>query len=174
MHDAQKQNLFITVAVIDDDVNIRDGLRSLLSQYESLRCFGAYASFTEAIAGFVDNTPDILLLDVSLPGISGIDAIRPIRVQFPTVKIIMHSNYDDHEKITRSKQAGAAGYVLKNASALILYEAICTVYQGGSVWPAGYMESNSTGSNRHRGYGLAMLLHKTYTLLKRVRSRWGY
>jgi DNA-binding NarL/FixJ family response regulator len=174
MSAAQRQSQFITVATIDDDANIRDGLRSLLNQIDGLHCFGAYASVTEAMASFTDTAPDVLLLDVSLPGISGIDAIRSIRAQFPTVKIIMHSNYDDHEKIARSRQAGAAGYVLKNASALILCEAISTVHQGGSAWPAGHTESNFAGADRYRCHSFPTLLHKAYVFFRGVRSRLRY
>jgi DNA-binding NarL/FixJ family response regulator len=137
----------ITVAVVDDDVNIRNGLWWLLNNVVGIRCPEVYASFREAMTGLTERPPNIILLDVSMPETSGIDAIRSIRAQLPLVKIIMHSNYDDEEKILRSMRAGAAGYVLKNSSAPALYDAIMKVYQGGSVWPPGF-EAQSTASRR--------------------------
>lgn len=130
----------ITVSVIDDDANIRNGLSWLLNNIVGLSCLETYTSYPEAQKGLDQKTPDILLLDISLPGISGIEAIQPIRKRFPEMKIIMHSNYDEDEKIARSIRAGASGYVLKNASASWLHHAILKVVQGDSVWPPGYSE----------------------------------
>lgn len=128
----------ITVSVIDDDANIRSGLSWLLNNTAGLSCLETYTSYSEAQKGFAQKPPDILLLDIGLPVISGIESIQPIRKRFPEIKIIMHSNYDEDEKIVRSIRAGASGYILKNASSSWLHHAILKVVQGGSVWPPGY------------------------------------
>ncbi|MGH7495188.1 MAG: response regulator [bacterium] len=157
----------ITIAVVDDDVNVRTGLWWLLSNIVGIHCVGTYADVHEAMQGLQLQAPDIVLLDVAMPGVSGIEVIRPIHRQSPQTRIIMHSNYDDEEKILRSQQAGAAGYILKNASAPALYEAILKVYQGGSVWPPGYREAD-LDSFAHTDL-LARLANKARILLKRFR-----
>ena len=159
----------ITIAVVDDDVNVRTGLWWLLSNIAGMHCIGTYADVHEAMQGLKLQAPDVVLLDVAMPGISGIDAIHPIHRQSPRAKIIMHSNFDDEDKITRSQQAGAAGYVLKNASAPALYEAILKVHQGESVWPPGYAESD-LDSFAHTDL-VARLTNKARILLKRVCRR---
>jgi DNA-binding NarL/FixJ family response regulator len=86
-------NRVISVAVVDDDANVRHGLWWLLNNIAGLRCAGAFASCREFQAN-IDEPPDILLLDVSMPEISGIDCVQPIKTTFPAAKIIMHSNFD--------------------------------------------------------------------------------
>jgi len=139
-------NRVISVAVVDNDANVRHGLWWLLNNITGLRCAGAFASCREFLTS-VAEPPDILLLDASMPETSGIDGIQPIKRGFPAIKIIMHSNFDDEGKIARSRRAGARGYVLKNASAPQLYEAILHVHRGGAVWPPGCEpeESRSLG-----------------------------
>lgn len=136
----------ITVAVIDDDANVRQGLWWLLNNVIGIRCSGAYASCHEFLAS-QEQAPDILLLDIAMPEVSGFDAIPLIKAKHPDLKIIMHSNFDDDEKIIRARQAHVFGYILKNASAPQLYEAIEQVYRGGSVWPAGFEQDEAGFKN---------------------------
>lgn len=127
----------IKIAVIDDDANLRNGLWWLLHHIAGLECVGAYAGCKEFLAQ--ENFPlDVLLLDVAMPGISGLDGVRLIKARYPALKIIMHSNFDDESKIMRAQRLGAAGYVLKNASAPQLHEAILAAARGESVWPFGF------------------------------------
>ena len=138
------QNL-ISVAIIDDDANVRSGVAWLLNISAGFRCLGAYADCSAALPAIKQAPPDVLLLDVNLPAASGIDCIPLIRQHHPAMKIIMHSNYDDEDKIARSRQAGAAGYVLKNSPVEALCHAIRTVYAGGMLWPDGDDASLATG-----------------------------
>lgn len=136
----------ITVAVIDDDANVRQGLWWLLNNVIGIRCTGAYASCQEFLANS-EQAPDVLLLDIAMPGVSGFDAIPMIKAKYPALKIIMHSNFDDDDKIMRARQAKVCGYILKNASAPQLYEAIEQVYRGNSVWPAGFEQDEPDFNN---------------------------
>ncbi len=145
MSEPGKSENLISVAIVDDDAHVRSGLWWLLNNVVGMRCAGAFATYREALAALAAQPPDVILLDVSMPDVSGIDAIRPLRANLPVAKIIMHSNYDDEEKIARSFKAGAVGYVLKNSSAPTLYDAIVKAHQGGSVWPLGF-DAYSTGS----------------------------
>ncbi len=126
----------IKIAVIDDDANVRNGLWWLLNHVIGLRCVGAYSSCAEFMAQSTQ-TPEVLLLDLVLPGTSGLEGIRPILRKHPALKILMHSNFDDEEKILHARRAGAAGYILKNASAPQLHDAILAVHRGETLWPAG-------------------------------------
>ena len=157
----------ISIAVVDDDANVRTGLWWLLSNIAGIHCVGTYANLHEALQGLKLQTPDIVLLEVAMQGISGIEAIRPIHLQSPQAKIIVHSNYEDEEKISRAQQAGAAGYILKNASAPDLYETILKVYQGGTVWPLGYNEADLEALS-HTNF-FTRLAAKARTLVKKVR-----
>ncbi len=127
----------INVAVIDDDANIRNGLWWLLNNIAGIHCIGTYSGCKEFLLQ-KDLTLDVLLLDVTMPGMSGLEGIRPIKTRYPGLKIIMHSNFDDEDKIMRAQRSGAAGYVLKNASAPQLHEAILTAARGDTVWPVGF------------------------------------
>ena len=160
---AQNKTKMITVAIVDDDVNIRDGLWWLLNNIKGIQCIGAYESWPEAITAFRAQAPDILLLDVSLQKASGLDSIEPMRATFPDMKIIMHSNYDHEDKIMLAKTRGASGYVLKNASAPALHDAILQVYDGGQVWPAGY--NSPKHPQRHSGF-FSQFMQKARALLQ--------
>jgi DNA-binding NarL/FixJ family response regulator len=159
----------ITIAVVDDDVIVRTGLWWLLSNIAGIHCIGTYANFHEAMQGLKLQAPDVVLLDVSMPGVSGLEAIRPIHKQLPRAKIIMHSNYDDEENIFCAQQAGAAGYILKNASAPALYQAILKVHQGGSVWPPGYEEADLETLPHTDFFG--RVAAKARSLVRNVRRR---
>jgi DNA-binding NarL/FixJ family response regulator len=167
MPEIAMQNCVISVAVVDDDANVRHGLWWLLNNIAGLRCTGAFASCREFLTS-VDEPPDILLLDVSMPETSGIDGIPPIKRKFPATEIIMHSNFDDDDKMSRSRQAGARGYVLKNASAPQLYEAIQRVHRGGSAWPPGFEQ----GESRPLGFTafLNILIRKARTVFNSRRK----
>ncbi|MCI0696725.1 response regulator transcription factor [candidate division KSB1 bacterium] len=160
MSEIAAQNHIISVAVVDDDANVRNGLWWLLNNIAGLRCAGAYASCREFLATSAE-PPDILLLDVSMPETSGIDGMQPIKTKFPAIKIIMHSNFDDEDKMSRSRRAGARGYVLKNASAPQLYETILHVHRGGAVWPPGFEPEES------RPLGFTAFLN---TLIRKARA----
>ncbi|NUO81299.1 response regulator transcription factor [candidate division KSB1 bacterium] len=134
----------IKIAVIDDDANVRNGLWWLLNHVIGLRCVGAYSSCAEFMAQST-LSPEVLLLDLALPGMSGLAGIPLILGKYPALRILMHSNFDDEEKILQARRAGAAGYIFKNASAPQLHDAILAVHRGEKIWPAG-IESASTNA----------------------------
>ena len=136
----------INIVVIDDDPYIRDGLVQLLNNVVGMQSTGVYASPEQFLSTEHTVPPDLLLLDVSLNGSSGIDAIPVLRNRFPEMTILMHSNYDDSDHIRRSREAGARGYLFKNSSAPALYEAIQQVAGGSTVWPPGYQNGESIPS----------------------------
>jgi len=140
MHTQNQQKNNVVVAVVDDDRYVRDGLSQLLNNVVGMKCSDTFDSPEDFLSATHAVPPDLLLLDVSLNGSSGIDAIPVLRKRFPEMVILMHSNYDDHDNIIRSRRAGAGGYIFKNSSAPVLYEAILEAVNGVSVWPPGYEE----------------------------------
>lgn len=131
----------LSIAIVDDDWRICKAVEALIDGITGLRCEGIYHNFATALSGFRQSKPDIVLLDIGLPDTSGLDGIPTIRTEFPAMKIIMHSNYNEDEKIFQAKHAGASGYVLKNQSFDILHNAILQVNTGKTVWPSGYDDS---------------------------------
>ncbi|MCI0612768.1 response regulator transcription factor [bacterium] len=163
----KKTNAAVSIAVVDDDSIVRNGLSELLNSSSDLQCVGTFHDVSEAMTGMRECTPDILLLDVNLPGASGLEAILPMRTRFPQMKIIMHSNYDEEEKIVRAMRDGASGYVLKNQGTSVLHEAILKVRDGGSVWPSGYDESSFADRENKRTGLVNSLKEKTRVFFRK-------
>ncbi len=128
----------IRVMIVDDHEVVRIGLRSLLQRVEDLEVVGEAGSAEESIrkvdALAADGTPpDVVVMDVRMPGGSGIDACRAIRAKYPEIKVIMLTSYTDDEAVYASVMAGAAGYVLKQVGSDDLVKAIRTVHSGGAL-----------------------------------------
>lgn len=123
----------LRVLIVDDHVLVRMGLRTLLEGIDTLAVVGEAESAAEAIAAARALQPDIILMDVRLPDGSGVDACRQIRSAQPTTRVLMLTSYADDEAIFSAILAGAAGYLLKQARAEKLLEAIEVVGRGGSL-----------------------------------------
>ncbi len=122
----------IKVAIVEDNDDIRDGLAMLIGGSEGYQCVATYANAEDALADLVKNTPDVVLMDINLPRMSGIECTRKLRQLRPDLSIMVLSAYDDDEKIFESLKAGAQGYILKKTPPAELLEAILEVHTGGS------------------------------------------
>ena len=122
----------VRVAIIEDQRQIRDGLATLLNLTEGFRCTGAYGSVEEALARLPREVPDVLLSDIGLPGLDGIEGVRRLRASFPDLLVLMLSVYDDNERIFDALCAGACGYLLKKTPPARIIEAIREAVAGGS------------------------------------------
>jgi DNA-binding NarL/FixJ family response regulator len=120
----------ITVLVVDDHPIVRQGIRSLLSNYPEFQLIGEAENGAETVAYFQANPPDVTLLDISLPGESGLDILYRIRQLNPTAKVLMLTSYDDEEYVMEALRTGALGFILKNVSDEMLVNAIQAVYRG--------------------------------------------
>jgi DNA-binding NarL/FixJ family response regulator len=123
----------IRVAVIDDQTLIREGLAALLAMLPDLTVVGQAADGREAIKLVAEHTPDVVLMDVRMPGMNGVAATREIHKGHPNTRIIVLTTFDDDEYIFESLRAGAAGYLLKDADPDQLAAAIRAVYRGQSI-----------------------------------------
>jgi DNA-binding NarL/FixJ family response regulator len=126
----------IKVAIVDDEPVVRSGLENLLKRSPGFACVGTYADGESAMTTLPQKPPDVLLMDIQLPGIDGISAIRTLRGQLPNTEIIMLTAMEDHDRIFASFTAGASGYLLKHTAPNKILEAIREVSGGGSPMSA--------------------------------------
>ncbi len=122
----------IRVAVLDDDKEFREILSVVLNRSFGFKCVGIYGSLNETLKKIEDDLPDILLLDIEMPGKSGIESLKEIKASFPTVEVMMLTVYSDSEKIFQSLRGGAVGYLLKKSPTDKLLEAIREAFDGGA------------------------------------------
>ncbi len=123
----------IRVLIADDHAILRDGIRALLTPHPDLEVVGEAENGIEAIERCRKLDPDVLLLDVSMPGLGGIEAALEIRKENDRVKILVLSQYDDREYVARFLKIGVSGYVLKKAAGAELANAIRAAAKGGLV-----------------------------------------
>ena len=122
----------IKVTIIEDERDIRDGLGMLINYTDGFTCVGKYGSMEEALAGIRHRTPDVVLSDIGLPGMNGIEGIRLIKEQFPEMTILMLSVYQDDDRIFHALCAGAVGYLLKKTPPAKILDALREAVAGGA------------------------------------------
>jgi DNA-binding NarL/FixJ family response regulator len=120
------------VAVIEDQRDIREGLASLINGAGGFQITGAFGSMESALPALSKDPPEILLLDIGLPGMSGIEGIPILRERCPRSLILVLSVYDDDDRIFSALCAGASGYLLKNTAPVKLLESLAEAVSGGS------------------------------------------
>ena len=123
----------IRVLIVDDQTLIREGLASLLMMQSDLEVVGKAAGGREAIGLAAQHAPDVVLMDVRMPGMTGLAATREIHQRWPDMRVIVLTTFDDDEYVCEALRAGAAGYLLKNADPDHLAHAIRAVHAGQSI-----------------------------------------
>lgn len=124
------------LALVDDHTLVRDGIRALLSVIPTVTVVGEAENGTDAIVMVEHCNPDLLLVDINLPDINGLELTRKIRDRFPTLKVLVLSMYDSKEYVSESLRSGASGYVLKNAPSREIVAAIEAIKNGGTFYSA--------------------------------------
>ena len=122
----------IRIAVVEDDKTVREGLQMLLNGSPGFSCVVAYGNGEDALAGLPETVPDVVLMDINLPGINGIECILKLKEQDLPMLFIMLTVFEDPDVIFQSLSAGACGYLLKHTPPVKLLEAIQDVNRGGS------------------------------------------
>ncbi len=122
----------IRVAILDDDQEFSEILSVLLNKSDEFVCVSTYQNCNEALKKIEDDLPDILLLDIEMPGKSGIESLREIKSVFPTIDVMMLTVYSDSEKVFESLRGGAVGYLLKKSPTEKILEAIREARAGGA------------------------------------------
>ncbi len=127
----------IRLVIYEDNEKLRKSLRLLLSGAQDVMLIDAYANCLNAQKDVKDTEPDVVLMDIDMPGVNGIAGARLIKETNPDVHVLMHTIFDDDDKIFQSLAAGADGYILKTATPIELYNAIKDVSAGGSPMSPG-------------------------------------
>lgn len=122
----------IRVLIVDDHAILREGIRALLTLYSDIEVIGEASDGLEAINETRQLSPDIVLMDIAMPGLGGLEATLEIHKQSPNSRVVILTQHDDTEYIFPILKAGAAGYILKKAVGTELVAAIRAVHQGGS------------------------------------------
>ena len=122
----------IKVALVEDNGGIRESLERLFSTTDDIALASVFTDGESAVAGMASAAPDVALVDINLPGISGIDVIRQMKVRLPHVQFMVLTVYDDPTRIFQALAAGATGYLLKHEDPAELISAVHDLYRGGS------------------------------------------
>jgi DNA-binding NarL/FixJ family response regulator len=126
------QDMQIKVAIVDDDEGIRTSLAALIRRAPNLKLAGDYANAETALKEIPRHPPDVVLMDINLPGIKGVECVRQLKAALPAVQFLMLTVYEDSDSLFNSLKAGASGYLLKRTASARLLEAIRDVHAGGS------------------------------------------
>ena len=122
----------IRVVIFEDNKSLRQGLFQLVNGSDGFTCAGAFEDCLDLLKNIADTNPDVVLMDIQMPGINGIEAVRMLREKYPDLKILMQTIFEDNEKIFQSILAGASGYILKNTSPTRILDFIKETYEGGA------------------------------------------
>lgn len=126
----------ITVSIVDDEADLREHIGGYLHAAGGFECVSVYASAEEALPRLPQDNPDVVLMDINLGGMNGIECVRRLKTRMPEAQVLMLTVFEDPDKIFRALAAGASGYLLKRLPPLKLLEAIREVYEGGSPMSA--------------------------------------
>lgn len=122
----------IKVAIVDDDEGIRNSLATLIKRSADLKLTGDYKDAETALKEIPHKPPDVVLMDINLPGIKGVECVRQLKAALPSTQFLMLTVYEDSDSLFNSLKAGASGYLLKRTASARLLEAIHDVHAGGS------------------------------------------
>lgn len=122
----------IKVSIVEDNEQLRSTLARMISRADGFECLGQYPSAEAGLAGIPAEKPNVVLMDINLPGMNGVECVRKLKEIMPTTQVVMLTAYEDTENIFNSLAAGAAGYLLKRSKSAEILEALRDVQNGGS------------------------------------------
>ena len=122
----------ISVSIVDDEPALLDSIATFINGSSGFRCASAYGSAEAALRGLPLDRPNVVLMDINMPGLNGIECVRKLKTLLPAIQIVMFTVYEDTDKIFKALAAGATGYLLKRLPPAKLLQAIQEVHEGGS------------------------------------------
>src|SRR6266487_7093167 len=122
----------IRVCIFEDNTQLRESLFSLVDASDGFICVGAFANCEDVISKVSSVKPDVILMDIEMPVVRGIDAVKTVKGKFPEVKILMETIFEEDEKVFQSICNGAEGYILKNTPPEEILDAIKEIHEGGA------------------------------------------
>ena len=120
------------VSIVEDDPGVRAGLARLFNGSRDFKCMSSFANGADALAGLLVEKPDVVLMDINLPGMNGIECVRRLKERDPAILVVMLTVYEEAEQVFRALQAGAIGYLLKRTPPKQLLESVMDVMEGGA------------------------------------------
>jgi DNA-binding NarL/FixJ family response regulator len=126
----------ITLAIVEDLDEVRDGLKNFISLSSDFKILDIFKTAEEALYDIPKLKPDIVIMDINLPGMNGIECIKAIKNKIPNTQFMMFTVYENDEKVFEALKAGASGYLLKNTGLVQLIESLKELYNGGSPMSA--------------------------------------
>ncbi len=126
----------INVAIVEDNHTLRRSLCNLVNQTEGMKCVASLENLLNVVSEFRKTLPDVVLMDIGLPNISGIEGVKTVKENFEKIQVLMFTVFEDDEKIFEAIKAGASGYLLKKSSPEEIVEAIRSLYFGGAPMSA--------------------------------------
>ena len=126
----------IRVSIVDDEVDLRENIAGYVDAANGFKCISVHSNAKEALANLPTEKPDVVLMDINLGGMSGIECVRLLKPLIPETQVVMLTVFEDTEKIFSALSSGASGYLLKRLSPVKLLEAIREVHEGGSPMSA--------------------------------------
>jgi DNA-binding NarL/FixJ family response regulator len=126
----------VKIILFEDNKELREGLQAILNGSPGFTCVGAFANGNNLIRSIRQGEPNVVLMDIQMPGISGIEAVAILRQEFPELPVLMHTVFEDESKVFAAICAGANGYILKSTVPIKFLEAIKEVADGGSAMTA--------------------------------------
>ena len=151
----------IRVCLFEDNPGLREGLFYLINGSPGFSCVGAYPDCSELLRNIEETKPDVVLMDIEMPGISGIEGVKILREKYPDIKVLMQTIFEENEKIFQSILNGASGYILKNTSPARILEAIKETHEGGAPMSPSIatkvlkMVQASNGNAKHDSFNLS-------------------
>ncbi len=131
-NNTEREPMPITVSIVEDNEQLRATLARVLNRADGCRCLSHYGDAESALSGLPQDKPEVVLMDINLPGMNGVECVRQLKQLLPAVQVMMLTVYEDTENIFNALAAGATGYMLKRTSQAELLEAIREVQRGGS------------------------------------------
>jgi DNA-binding NarL/FixJ family response regulator len=122
----------IRIVIVEDNNALRSSLESLFNRTEGMRCVASLNNLLNVVSEVGAAQPEIILMDIGLPNISGIEGVRTVKTHFPEVQVLMFTVFDDDEKIFDAIRAGASGYLLKKTPPMEIVEAVLELHRGGA------------------------------------------
>ncbi|MDO6432759.1 response regulator transcription factor [Flavitalea sp. BT771] len=126
----------IRVSIVEDIAEIREGMRFIINQTPDLTCLSTYGSAEEAMTGLVQDVPDLCIMDIALPGSTGIDCIRRLKAADSPIQFVVFTIYENSDQVFEALAAGASGYLLKDTPPDRIITALRDLYAGGSPMSA--------------------------------------
>ena len=122
----------IKLAIVEDNTALRQSLEQLFNRTSNMKCVASLNNLLNVVSEFQKNQPDIVLMDIGLPSINGIEGVRTVKSNFENIQVIMFTVFEDDEKIFEAIRSGASGYLLKKTPPEEILDAINELYEGGA------------------------------------------